>query len=158
MAQANKWNALVLVPSNKSELAMAYCTLYGDMVGALAPIADLYKGEVYRLAARFAEHIPARVMERAPSAELRPDQTDQDTLPPYDVLDAVLRLHLEGRRTARQIEAAGFDPRVVTQVLSGVKRSEYKRHQVAPVLKLTDRAFGIGRRFPIVERFERGAP
>ncbi len=157
MALANKWNALVLVPSNKSELAMGYCTLYGDMVGALAPIADLYKGEVYRLAARFAEHIPARVMERAPSAELRPDQTDQDTLPPYDVLDAVLRLHLEERRTARQIEAAGFDPHVVTQVLGGVKRSEYKRHQGAPVLKLTDKAFGLGRRFPIVERFDRGA-
>ncbi|MFQ5844386.1 MAG: NAD+ synthase, partial [Planctomycetota bacterium] len=156
MALANKQDALVLVPSNKSELAMGYCTLYGDMVGALAPIADLYKGEVYDLAERFRDVIPDRVFERAPSAELRPHQTDQDTLPPYDVLDGVLRLHIEERRRAEEIVAAGFAPETVERVLRQVARAEYKRHQTPPVLKVTEKAFGLGRRFPIVERFARG--
>ncbi|MEM8884937.1 MAG: NAD+ synthase [Planctomycetota bacterium] len=155
MTRANRDGALVLVPSNKSEMALGYCTLYGDMVGALAPISDLYKTEVYELSARDAA-IPRRVLERPPSAELRPDQTDQDSLPPYEVLDPILRLHLEERRRAEEIVAAGFDEAVVQRVLRGVSISEYKRQQAAPVLKVSRKAFDLGRRYPIVERFRGG--
>jgi len=155
MTVANRENALVLVPSNKSELAMGYCTLYGDMVGAIAPISDLYKGEVYALG--HACDLPARILERAPSAELRPNQTDQDTLPPYGILDEVLRLHLEERLRPSAIEERGFDPAVVERILRTVARFEYKRQQGAPVLKVSRKAFGLGgRRFPIVERFAGG--
>ena len=155
MTIANRDDALVLVPSNKSELAMGYCTLYGDMVGAIAPISDLYKGEVYALG--HACNLPARILERAPSAELRPNQTDQDTLPPYDVLDEVLRLHLEERLRPQQIEERGFEREVVERILRTVARFEYKRQQGAPVLKVSRKAFGLGgRRFPIVERFAGG--
>lgn len=157
MSFANKWGALVLVPSNKSEFAMGYCTMYGDMVGALAPISDLYKRQVYDLARRYPA-IPERVLTRAPSAELRPDQTDQDTLPPYDVLDAILHAHVEERLRPEEICARGFDPEVVKRVLRTVSLMEYKRQQAAPVLKVTAKAFGWGgRRFPIVERFRGGA-
>jgi len=156
MTVANRDNALVLVPSNKSELAMGYCTLYGDMVGAIAPISDLYKGEVYALGRDC--NLPARILERAPSAELRPNQTDQDSLPPYDVLDEILRLHLEVRLRPQEIEARGFDPEVVARILRTVARCEYKRQQGAPVLKVSRKAFGLGgRRFPIVERFAGGS-
>jgi NAD+ synthetase len=155
MSLSNHTGALVLVPSNKSEFAMGYATLYGDMVGALAPIADLYKGEVYAVA-RCCYDLPTRILDRPPSAELRPDQTDQDSLPPYGVLDEILRLHLEERRRPTEIEAAGFDPGTVRFVLGCVARSEYKRQQGAPVLKLTRKAFGLGRRVPITERFKGG--
>ncbi len=156
MALANRRHALVLVPSNKSEFAMGYCTLYGDMVGALAPISDLYKTEVFALARRYP--IPARVLERPPSAELAPDQKDEDSLPPYPVLDAILRHHIEGRLTPEQIVARGFERAVVTDVLKRVSIQEYKRQQAAPVLKVTAKAFGLGgRRFPIVESFYGGA-
>ena len=155
MSLANKWNALVLVPSNKSELAMGYCTLYGDMVGALAPISDLYKTEVYELAREY--DMPARVLERPPSAELRPDQTDQDTLPPYDVLDAILKLHVEERLRPREIVERGYDAETVRKILHAVSQSEYKRQQGAPMLKITSKAFDLGRRYPIVERFRGGA-
>jgi NAD+ synthetase len=156
MTRANELGALVLVPSNKSELAMGYCTLYGDMVGALAPISDLYKGKVYELGR--ACGLPARVLERPPSAELRPGQTDQDTLPPYEVLDEVLRLHLEERLRPHEIEERGFEPAVVDRILKTVARFEYKRQQGSPVLKVSRKAFGLGgRRFPIVERFGGGA-
>ncbi len=158
MAFANKTGSLVLVPSNKSEFAMGYCTLYGDMVGALAPISDLYKGQVYELARRYPA-IPERVLTRPPSAELRPDQTDQDSLPPYEVLDEILRLHLEERLRPREICARGFDEAVVGRIVRAVSLQEYKRQQAAPVLKVTGKAFGLGgRRFPIVERFLGGAP
>jgi len=156
MALANKRDALVLVASNKSELAMGYCTLYGDMVGALAPIADLYKTEVFELAHNY--DLPPRVLERPPTAELRPDQTDQDTLPPYEVLDAILALHLEQRLRPEAIVEHGFDAGLVRRVLRTVARMEFKRQQGAPVLKLGPKAFGLGRRFPIVERFSGGAP
>ncbi|MCK6459323.1 MAG: NAD+ synthase [Planctomycetes bacterium] len=157
MSLANKWGALVLVPSNKSEFAMGYCTMYGDMVGALAPISDLYKRQVYELARRYPA-IPERVLTRAPSAELRRDQTDQDTLPPYDVLDAILHAHVEERLRPDEIVARGFDPEVVRRVLRTVSAMEFKRQQAAPVLKVTAKAFGWGgRRFPIVERFRGGA-
>jgi len=157
MARANRDGALVLVPSNKSEMALGYCTLYGDMVGALAPISDLYKTEVYALAGEYA-CIPPRVLERPPSAELRPNQVDQDTLPPYDVLDAVLHLHLEQRKRPEEIVERGFDAAVVERILRGVSISEYKRQQAAPVLKVSSKAFDLGRRFPIVERFFGGTP
>jgi len=156
MARANRDGALVLVPSNKSEMALGYCTLYGDMVGALAPISDLYKGEVYHLA-RADRAIPRRAIERPPSAELRPDQTDQDTLPPYEVLDPILVHHLEERLRADEIVERGFDRATVERVLRGVSTSEYKRQQAAPVLKVSRKAFDLGRRFPIVERFRGGA-
>ena len=154
MALANRASALVLATSNKSELALGYCTLYGDMVGGLAPIADLYKTEVYDLARRF--EIPSRVIERAPTAELAPDQTDQDTLPPYDVLDAILRLHLEQRLSLDEIVDRGFERATVERILRGVSTSEYKRQQASPVLKLTEKAFGLGRRYPITEVFRGG--
>jgi len=157
MSFANKWGALVLVPSNKSEFAMGYCTSYGDMVGALAPISDLYKRQVYELARRY-EAIPARVLTRAPSAELRAGQTDQDTLPPYDLLDGILHAHVEERLRPEEIVARGYDREVVARVLRTVSAMEYKRQQAAPVLKVTAKAFGWGgRRFPIVERFRGGA-
>jgi NAD+ synthase/NAD+ synthase (glutamine-hydrolysing) len=156
MSLANRENALVLVPANKSEFAMGYCTLYGDMVGALAPLSDLYKTEVYALARR--HDMPPRILERAPSAELRPDQTDQDTLPPYDVLDDILKAHLEERLRPAEIVARGHDAETVRQVLRTVSRMEFKRQQAAPGLKVTSKAFGWGgRRFPIVERFFGGA-
>jgi len=156
MSLANRENALVLVPANKSEFAMGYCTLYGDMVGALAPLSDLYKTQVYALARRHA--MPPRVLERAPTAELRPDQTDQDTLPPYDVLDDILKAHLEERLRPEEIVARGHDEETVRRVLRTVSRMEYKRQQAAPVLKVTSKAFGWGgRRVPIVERFFGGA-
>ncbi|MEE8104138.1 MAG: NAD+ synthase [Planctomycetota bacterium] len=156
MALANKENSLVLVPSNKSELAMGYCTLYGDMVGAIAPISDLYKGQVYELARRFDE-IPPNVLQRPPSAELRPDQKDEDTLPPYELLDRILSLHIEQRvPSAEIVKKTGADAAVVERVLTAVARTEYKRQQGAPVLKLSAKAFGIGRRFPIVERYQGG--
>ncbi|MDH3592879.1 MAG: NAD+ synthase, partial [Planctomycetota bacterium] len=129
MALANRENALVLVPSNKSEFAMGYCTLYGDMVGALAPLSDLYKGEVYALARRYP--IPERVLTRAPSAELAPNQTDQDSLPPYEVLDAILKAHLEERLRPADIVARGFDEATVHRVLKRVSVQEYKRQQAA---------------------------
>jgi NAD+ synthetase len=157
MSLANKRKSLVLVPSNKSEFAMGYCTLYGDMVGALAPISDLYKRQVYELARRYPA-IPERVLTRAPSAELKPNQTDQDTLPPYDVLDGILHAHLEERLRPAEIVARGFDRETVARVLRTVSAMEFKRQQAAPVLKVTAKAFGWGgRRFPIVERFRGGA-
>jgi len=155
MYLSNRDGSLVLVPSNKSEMALGYCTLYGDMVGALAPISDLYKTEVYALARQYSI-IPERVLDRPPSAELRPNQVDQDSLPPYEVLDPILRLHLEERKREREIVEAGFEAAVVERVLRGVSISEYKRQQAAPVLKVSKKAFDLGRRFPIVERFRGG--
>jgi len=155
MSLANRESALVLVPANKSEFAMGYCTLYGDMVGALAPLSDLYKTEVYALAKR--HDMPARILDRAPTAELRPGQTDQDTLPPYEVLDDILRAHLEERLRPEEIVARGHPEGIVRQVLRTVSQMEFKRQQAAPGLKVTAKAFGWGgRRFPIVERFRGG--
>ncbi len=156
MSLANKEGALVLAPSNKSEMAMGYCTLYGDMVGALAPIADLYKTEVYALAREYPQ-IPERSVTRPPTAELAPGQVDQDSLPPYETLDSILRLSMEERLRPAEIVDAGFDRATVERVLRTVARTEYKRQQASPVLRLTEKAFGLGRRFPIVERFEGGA-
>ena len=158
MALSNKFGALVLSTGNKSELGVGYCTLYGDMVGGLAVISDVPKTMVYRL----AEHvnaqrpvIPRSTLEKPPSAELRPDQTDQDTLPPYEVLDTIVEDYVESYKTPEQIaEAHGYDLALVRAVIRMVERSEYKRQQAAPGLKITEKAFGVGRRFPIAQRSE----
>jgi len=154
MALSNKFGGLLLCTGNKSECAVGYATIYGDMCGGYAPISDLYKTEVYALAnwrnAQGAQPvIPQEVIERAPSAELRPDQRDQDSLPPYDVLDAILYRHIEQAQSAAEIIAAGFEPVIVERVLRLVRASEWKRHQAAPGPKVSARAFATDRRVPI---------
>jgi NAD+ synthase/NAD+ synthase (glutamine-hydrolysing) len=159
MALSNKHGSLLLTTGNKSELAVGYCTLYGDMSGGLGVIADVPKTMVYRVArwlnAREGrEVIPESTLTKAPSAELRPNQTDQDSLPPYDVLDAILERHIERHEPASTIVAAGFDAATVHRVLRLVRNAEFKRKQAAPGLKVTDRAFGTGWRMPIAARYE----
>jgi NAD+ synthase/NAD+ synthase (glutamine-hydrolysing) len=159
MALSNKRRALLLTTGNKSELAVGYCTLYGDMSGGLAVLADVPKTMVYRLArwlngASARPPIPEVILTKAPSAELRPNQTDQDSLPPYDVLDAILQRHIERHEPADTIIAAGFDPTTVRRVLQMVRAAEFKRKQAAPGLKVTDRAFGTGWRMPIAAKYE----
>ena len=156
MALSNKFNRLVLSTGNKSELAVGYCTLYGDMCGGLAVISDVPKGLVYKLARhanREKELIPDAVFTKPPSAELRPNQTDQDSLPPYDILDAILRLYIEENQTPAKIEKAGFDAHVVRDILKKINQNEFKRRQMAPGLKVTTKAFGMGRRIPIAQKF-----
>jgi NAD+ synthase (glutamine-hydrolysing) len=152
MAYANKYGSMLLTTGNKSELATGYATLYGDMAGALAPIADLYKTQVYRLAAeinRASPVIPIETIEKPPSAELRPDQRDDQTLPAYEVLDEILARYINENQTPAQIIAAGHEPTVVDEVLHKVARAEHKRRQAPPVLKVSAKAFGPGRRLPI---------
>ena len=154
MALSNTRGAMLLTTGNKSELSVGYCTLYGDMSGGLAVIADVPKTMVYRVAAwrnRTAGRpvIPDASLTKPPSAELRPNQTDQDSLPPYDVLDAILERHVERHQPAEEIVAAGFDAATVAQVLRLVRIAEFKRKQAPPGLKVTDRAFGTGWRMPI---------
>lgn len=154
MATSNAHGGLLLTTGNKSELAVGYCTLYGDMCGGLAVISDVPKTMVYQLARHINSRgprapIPQRTIEKPPSAELRPDQTDQDSLPPYDVLDDILDRYEVRLESAEQIVAAGHDAAVVADVLRKVRRSEYKRQQAAQGLKVTSRAFGFGRRMPI---------
>jgi NAD+ synthase/NAD+ synthase (glutamine-hydrolysing) len=155
MALSNKFGSMLLTTGNKSEMAVGYCTLYGDMNGGLAVIADLPKTMVYRVARwrnRRRADIPESILAKAPSAELRPDQTDQDSLPPYDVLDEVLERHVEKSQSAEEIIAQGFDEATVRKVLRLVRAAEFKRKQAAPVLKVTSRAFGTGWRMPIVRQ------
>ena len=158
MALSNKFSALVLTTGNKSEMAVGYCTLYGDMVGALAVIGDLVKTRVYavcRWINRDSEVIPRTILEKPPSAELRPDQKDTDSLPPYEVLDPILEAYVERYETPEQIaQAHGFSLQLVQQVVRLVERSEYKRQQSAPVLKVTSKSFGMGRRFPIAVKVQ----
>lgn len=157
MALSNKLGALVLSTGNKSELAVGYCTLYGDMAGGLAVIADVPKTMVYELARhvnRAGERIPAACLEKAPSAELRPDQTDQDTLPPYEVLDVILKAFIEENLNAAEIvEKYKLNEDLVRHTIRSVNNAEYKRQQAAPVLRVTGKAFGIGRRYPIAQKF-----
>ena len=153
MALSNKFASLLLTTGNKSELAVGYCTLYGDMNGGLAVIGDVPKTMVYRMAAwrnRRRPDIPENILTKAPSAELRPNQTDQDSLPPYDVLDQILDLHVECSQSAEEILARRFDEHTVARVLRLVRLAEFKRKQAAPVLKVTSRAFSTGWRMPIV--------
>jgi NAD+ synthase (glutamine-hydrolysing) len=164
MSLSNKFGHLLLTTGNKSELAVGYCTIYGDMAGGLAVISDVPKTLVYQLArwinsdhasraGREREIIPASTIEKPPSAELKPGQKDQDTLPPYDVLDEILRQYVEENLSARDIIAHGFDEKTVRWVQRRVDLNEYKREQAAPGLKVTSRAFGLGRRMPIAQKF-----
>ena len=157
MALSNKLNRLVLSTGNKSEIAVGYCTLYGDMCGGLAVISDIPKVLVYQLARyinRNLEIIPEATITKAPSAELRPHQTDQDSLPPYEILDAILRLFVEENKSPAQIIQAGFDPLTVNDIVKKINQNEYKRRQMAPGLKVTGKAFGMGRRIPIAQKFK----
>jgi NAD+ synthase (glutamine-hydrolysing) len=167
MALSNKFGALVLTTGNKSEMSTGYCTLYGDMVGALAVIGDVFKARVYALsrhANRDREIIPSNTIAKPPSAELRPGQRDTDSLPPYDILDPILEAYVERYCSADQILAEVLakhpalsptvDLALIRRVLSLVERSEYKRQQAAPVLKVTQKSFGTGRRFPIAVKVE----
>jgi len=156
MALSNKFGRLLLTTGNKSELAVGYCTLYGDMAGGLAVISDVPKTMVYRLAEwinRAGEVIPRASIEKPPSAELKPNQTDQDTLPPYELLDRILQLYVEENISGRDIIQRGFDEATVRWVVRKVDLNEYKREQAVPGLKVTSRAFGLGRRMPVAQRF-----
>ncbi len=156
MALSNKFGALLLTTGNKSEIAVGYCTLYGDMCGGLAVISDVLKTEVYALSRwinRDREIIPQNTIDKVPSAELRPGQTDQDSLPPYDVLDALIRGYVEEGESRRELIARGFDAAVVNDIVRKIDLNEYKRKQAAPGLKITPLAFGVGRRIPIVQKY-----
>ena len=157
MALSNKFNRLVLSTGNKSELAVGYCTLYGDMCGGLAVLSDVPKGMVYQLARhvnRKEPLIPEDVFTKPPSAELKPNQTDQDSLPPYDTLDGILRLYIEENQPPSKIIKAGYDAALVKEILGKINQNEYKRRQMAPGLKVTTKAFGMGRRVPIAQKFK----
>ena len=158
MALSNKFGWMVLTTGNKSELAVGYFTLYGDSVGGFAVIKDIFKTDVYALSRRLNERaareiIPASTLEKPPSAELRPDQRDDQSLPPYDVLDAILKGYVEEGLSRRDLIARGFAAEVVNDVVRKVDLNEYKRKQAAPGLKITPLAFGVGRRIPIVQRY-----
>ena len=163
MAFSNRYNHLLLTTGNKSEIAVGYCTLYGDMAGGLAVISDVPKTTVWELSRWINEHagrelIPWSSINKVPSAELRPNQTDQDSLPPYETLDAILHHYVEDEMGAAEIIAKGFDPATVTRVIKMTDRSEYKRRQAAPGLKVTSRAFGFGRRMPIAQSYDQTTP
>jgi NAD+ synthase/NAD+ synthase (glutamine-hydrolysing) len=156
MARSNRYGSLVLSTGNKSELAVGYSTLYGDMCGGLAVISDLPKAMVYAVSRQInaeTEIIPARILEKAPSAELKPNQKDQDDLPPYEVLDPILEAYVEEGLSLSEIAARGFDIKVVADVLRRVRLAEYKRRQAAPGLRITPKAFGEGRRYPVAHRW-----
>ena len=156
MALSNKFGALVLTTGNKSEMAVGYCTLYGDMNGALGPIADVFKTDVYQLARwvnREREIIPTTSLNKPPSAELRPNQTDQDSLPPYAVLDEILDGYIVKHLSKTEIVSQGFAAAIVNDVVNKMNFTEYKRRQAAPGLKISPRAFGMGRQIPVAQRF-----
>jgi NAD+ synthase/NAD+ synthase (glutamine-hydrolysing) len=158
MALSNKFGALVLTTGNKSELGMGYCTLYGDMVGALDVLGDVPKTMVYRLSQYVNSRrpvIPKSTLEKPPSAELRPDQKDSDDLPAYEIVDVILEDYIEDNKSDRQIaEERNLDLQLVRKIIGMVERSEYKRQQAAPSLKISAKAFGVGRRFPIATRIQ----
>jgi len=156
MAISNKLGHLLLSTGNKSELAVGYCTLYGDMNGGLAVISDVPKTMVYRIARfinRDKEVIPERIIQKPPSAELKPDQLDQDDLPPYEILDDILKAYIEDNKTAKEIIEMGLEPSIVRDIISRVHQNEYKRHQSPPGLNVTTKSFGCGRRLPIAQRY-----
>jgi NAD+ synthetase len=163
MSFSNKFGSLLLTTGNKSEVAVGYCTLYGDMCGGLAVISDVPKTTVWELSRWINQNagkelIPQSSIDKVPSAELRPNQTDQDSLPPYEVLDAILYRLIEEDQSVKQIIDEGFDPATVMRVTKLVDRSEYKRRQMAPGLKVTSRAFGFGRRMPIAQNYQQPIP
>ena len=156
MAMSNKFGHLLLTTGNKSELATGYCTIYGDMAGGLAVISDVPKTMVFRLARLVNDprvRIPVSTIEKPPSAELRPDQKDEDSLPPYPVVDAIVHAHLEEDKDVDALLAEGHDPAAVHQILRLIRINEYKRRQMPPGLKITGKAFGSGRRYPIAQAY-----
>ena len=156
MALSNKLGNILLNTSNKSETAVGYGTLYGDMSGGLSVLGDVYKTDVYLLAKYLnqeQEVIPANIISKPPSAELKPDQKDSDSLPPYDVLDQILEAYIEKQLPVEKVEALGFDPKLVSRVIKLVNMNEYKRYQTPPILRVSSKAFGIGRRLPLVARY-----
>jgi NAD+ synthase (glutamine-hydrolysing) len=156
MAIANKFNYILLNTSNKSELATGYGTLYGDMAGGLGVLGDCYKLQVFALAKyinRDKEIIPSNIITKPPSAELRPDQKDIDSLPPYEILDQVLYQYIERRQGPNEIKAQGFDAALVDRILKLVNTNEYKRNQFCPIIRISPKAFGVGRRMPIVGKY-----
>ena len=156
MSMSNKFGSLLLTTGNKSELAVGYCTLYGDMCGGLAVISDLPKTKVYSLAKwinRKRQIIPESTIAKPPSAELRPDQVDQDSLPPYDVLDSILEAYVVDGQDTEAIIASGYDEATVQRIIRLININEYKRRQAAPGIKITSKAFGVGRRIPVAKRF-----
>jgi len=157
MALSNKFGSLLLTTGNKSEVSVGYCTLYGDMCGAIGVISDIPKSMIYRIARWLNDQnalniIPESILTKPPSAELRPDQTDQDSLPPYDLLDEILCYHIEHHKSAKEIVSLGYPEDTVESVLHLVKIAEFKRKQGAPGFKVTDRAFGTGWRMPIASK------
>jgi NAD+ synthetase len=158
MAWSNRTGAMVVSTGNKSEMAVGYCTLYGDMAGGLALLGDVYKTMIYRVAAwlnRERAVIPMSSITKPPSAELRPNQTDQDTLPPYDILDGILKLYIEEWKEVDEIAAAGYDRGLVERILRAVDTNEFKRRQAAPTIRVSTKAFGNGRQMPIAQRWRR---
>jgi NAD+ synthase len=165
MALSNKFGSMVLSTGNKSEMSVGYATLYGDMCGGFSVLKDVYKTTVYELSAWRNQHLPAgalgpagrvipeNIITKAPTAELKPDQTDQDSLPPYDVLDDILRGLIEGEETFEQVQARGHERALVKRIWAMLLRAEYKRRQAPPGVKITTRAFGRERRYPITNRF-----
>ena len=156
MALSNKFGYILLNTSNKSEAAVGYSTLYGDMNGGLSVIGDVYKTQVYELAKfinRNGEVIPSNIISKPPSAELRPDQKDSDSLPDYEVLDEILFQYIEHRKGPREIIEMGFDKKMVDRILKLVNINEYKRYQTPPTLRISSKAFGMGRRMPIVAKY-----
>jgi NAD+ synthase (glutamine-hydrolysing) len=158
MALSNKFGWLVLATGNKSEISVGYSTIYGDMVGGFSPLKDVFKGRVYQLSERVnekagMERIPRAILEKAPSAELRPNQTDQDSLPPYDILDAILERYVGLEMGVKEIVSEGFEENMVKEVARLVDINEYKRRQAAPGIKITPRAFGKDRRMPITNQY-----
>ena len=156
MALSNKFGNILLNTSNKSETAVGYGTLYGDMSGGLSVLGDVYKTDVYLLAEYLnqeKEVIPENIISKAPSAELKPDQVDADSLPPYEELDQILEAYIERQLPHDKLEALGFDPGVVNRIIRLVNQNEYKRYQTPPILRISSKAFGIGRRIPLVARY-----
>jgi NAD+ synthase (glutamine-hydrolysing) len=156
MAIANKFGYILLNTSNKSELATGYGTLYGDMAGGLSVLGDCYKLQVYALAQyinREREIIPINILQKPPSAELRPGQKDSDSLPDYEVLDQILYQYIEKRNGPEEIKALGFDEALVNRTLKMVNTNEYKRNQFCPIIRISPKAFGVGRRVPIVGKY-----
>ena len=156
MAFSNKFGYILLNTSNKSEAAVGYGTLYGDMSGGLSVLGDVYKTDVYLLAKYInsvQETIPVNILSKAPSAELRPDQKDTDSLPEYDLLDKVLEEYIEHQKTAEEIVAQGFEECMVHRVIRMVNTNEYKRYQTPPILRISSKAFGGGRRLPLVAKY-----
>jgi len=156
MAFANKFGYILLNTSNKSEAAVGYGTLYGDMAGGLSVIGDIYKSDVYKLARyinRDSEIIPESIIRKPPSAELKPDQFDTDSLPDYSILDSILYQYIELQRPAEEIELYGYEKQTVEKVLRMINYNEYKRYQAPPILRISSKAFGDGRRMPIVAKY-----